>query len=120
MTTSVTLEPTAEPAQAVACCAPLARTALDHGQAATAAAMFKALGDPVRLRIFSLIAASPDGELCVCDLEDVGVSQPTVSHHLKKLRSAGLLSSRKQGTWVHYRVAPEVLGALSDLLQPST
>ncbi|MGL4177169.1 MAG: ArsR/SmtB family transcription factor [Dermatophilaceae bacterium] len=78
--------------------------------------MFKALGDPVRLRIFSMIASAPSGELCVCDVLDVGVSQPTVSHHLKKLREAGLLTSRKEATWVHYRVAPDVLTAMAALL----
>lgn len=119
MTTSVALEIGTGAARAVACCPPLSRTALDVESATTAAAMFKALGDPVRLRIFSVIAASPDGELCVCDLPDVGVSQPTVSHHLKKLRTAGLLTSRKEGTWVHYRVSPEVLSAMSALLRPT-
>lgn len=106
-------------ATAVACCPPLTSTALDAAQADTAAAVFKALGDPVRLRILSMIAAAPDGELCVCDVLDVGVSQPTVSHHLRKLREAGLLTSRKDGTWVHYRVVPGVLAAAADLLRSS-
>ena len=79
--------------------------------------MFKALGDPVRLRLFSRIASHPDGETCVCEISDVGVSQATVSHHLKKLREVGLLVSERRGTWVYYRVAPSVLAALSGLLE---
>lgn len=118
MSTSTTLELAPAQARAVACCAPITRTALDASQAESAAALFKALADPVRLRIFSMIASAPGGELCVCDVLDVGVSQPTVSHHLKKLREAGLLTSRKEATWVHYRVAPEVLAAMAALLQP--
>jgi len=118
MSKSTVLEVAPEQAQAVACCPPLSQTPLDAGQAETAAAMFKALGDPVRLRIFSNIASAPGGELCVCDLLDVGVSQPTVSHHLKKLRESGLLTSRKEATWVHYRVAPEALVAMAALLTP--
>ncbi|MGL5818596.1 MAG: ArsR/SmtB family transcription factor [Phycicoccus sp.] len=106
------------PAQGVACCPPLTCEPLTAGQADAAASMFKALGDPVRLRIFSMIASAPGGELCVCDVLGVGVSQPTVSHHLKKLREAGLLTSRKEATWVHYRVAPEVLAAMAALLTP--
>ncbi|GAA4118246.1 hypothetical protein GCM10022415_16880 [Knoellia locipacati] len=106
------------PAHEVQRCPPLTRTALDTSQAETAAAIFKALGDPVRLRIFSMIASAPDGELCVCDVVDVGVSQPTISHHLRKLREAGLLTSRKEATWVHYRVAPGVLAATAALLAP--
>lgn len=80
------------------------------------AAMFKALADPVRLRLFSLVASSPGGEACVCEISDVGVSQPTVSHHLKKLREAGLLTSERRGTWVHYRVAPDVVAAMGAAL----
>lgn len=90
----------------VACCPPLAERPLSAAEAERTAAMFKALGDPVRLRLFSLIASSPGGEACVCAISDVGVSQPTVSHHLKKLREAGLLTSQRRGTWVYYRVAP--------------
>lgn len=118
MSNSLVLEPAAATADGVACCPPLTRAALSAGQAETAAVMFKALGDPVRLRIFSMIASSAGGELCVCDVLDVGVSQPTVSHHLRKLREAGLVTSRKEGTWVHYRVAPDVLDAMAALLRP--
>jgi ArsR family transcriptional regulator len=80
------------------------------------AGMFKALADPVRLRLFSKVASHPDGEACVCDIQDVGVAQPTVSHHLKKLREAGLLSSERRGTWVYYRVEPGALAAMAALL----
>ena len=86
-----------------------------------AARMFKALGDPVRLRLFSAVASHEGGEACVCDISDVGVSQPTVSHHLKKLKEAGLLTSERRGTWVYYRVEPSVLAAMGSLLVgPST
>jgi ArsR family transcriptional regulator len=105
--------PAAEPAP---CCPPLARRELSREQAETMAAMFKALGDPVRLRLFTRIAAHPEGEACVCEIADVGVSQPTVSHHLKRLREAGLLVSERRGTWIYYRVAPAVPAALSGLL----
>ncbi len=117
MTSATTTERATGP-DAVACCPPLTRHELDADQAGNAAAMFKALGDPVRLRLFSKIASSPGGEACVCDILDVGVSQPTVSHHLKKLREAGLLTSRRQGTWVHYAVAPGALAAMAALLDP--
>ncbi|WP_305081015.1 MULTISPECIES: helix-turn-helix transcriptional regulator [unclassified Nocardiopsis] len=78
--------------------------------------MFKALSDPVRLRLFSRIAAHPSGEACVCDISDVGVSQPTVSHHLRKLREAGLLISERRGTWVYYRAAPTALNDMRRML----
>jgi ArsR family transcriptional regulator len=80
------------------------------------AMMCKALGNPVRLRLFSRIAAHPDGEACVRDVSDVGVSCPTVSHHLKKLREAGLLTSERRGTWVYYRVVPAAVAALAGVL----
>ena len=84
------------------------------------AGMFKALGDPVRLRLFANIASSDGGETCVCDIPDVGVSQPTVSHHLRKLREAGLITSERRGTWVYYRVAPDVLAAMAAMLAPTS
>lgn len=80
------------------------------------AAMFRALSDPVRVRLFSRIASASRGEACVCDIQDVGVSQPTVSHHLRKLREAGLITSERRGTWVYYRAAPGVLSAMSQML----
>jgi ArsR family transcriptional regulator len=100
------------------CCTPLTRAPLAVEDAERAAGMFKALGDPVRLRLFSNVASADGGEACVCDIQDVGVSQPTVSHHLKKLREAGLLESERRGTWVYYRVAPGVLAVMAALLTP--
>lgn len=93
----------------------------DHAMGADAAAhvaaTLKALGDPLRLRMLSLIATSPTGEACVCDLATVAeVSQPTVSHHLKLLKQAGLLTSERRGTWVYYRVRPALRGAVTTLL----
>jgi ArsR family transcriptional regulator, arsenate/arsenite/antimonite-responsive transcriptional repressor len=110
------LLPVLEPEAAVPCCPPLTERALSAEEAERTAAMFKALGDPVRLRLFSLIASHEGGEACVCDISDVGVSQPTVSHHLKKLREAGLLTSQRRGTWVYYKVEPSVLAAMGQLL----
>ncbi|MEV0928859.1 metalloregulator ArsR/SmtB family transcription factor [Streptomyces spongiicola] len=111
------LEPTAR--GAVPCCPPLAERPMTADEAETAARMFKALGDPVRLRLFSSVASHEGGEACVCDISDVGVSQPTVSHHLKKLKEAGLLTSERRGTWVYYRVQPSVLAAMGRLLAPT-
>ncbi|MFD7962717.1 ArsR/SmtB family transcription factor [Streptomyces zaomyceticus] len=99
-----------------ACCPPIVTAALSEGDAEIMAAMFKALSDPVRLRLLSRVASHPNGEACVCDIADVGVSQPTVSHHLKKLREAGLLTSERRGTWVYYRPAPGVLASLGVFL----
>jgi ArsR family transcriptional regulator len=101
---------------AVLCCPPVTSAALSEPDAERMAAMFKALSDPVRLRLFSRVASHPGGEACVCDIQDVGVSQPTVSHHLKKLREAGLLTSERRGTWVYYRVASGALTAMAGLL----
>ncbi len=106
----------AEAARAVPCCPPLDSAELSEADAVRLAAVFKALADPVRLRLFSKVAAAPGREACVCDIQDVGVSQPTVSHHLKKLREAGLLSAERRGTWVHYRVEPSAVAGLSALL----
>ncbi|MEU8135836.1 ArsR/SmtB family transcription factor [Streptodolium elevatio] len=104
-------------ADVLACCTPpLSREPIGAEDSVRVAAMFKALGDPVRLRLFSLIASHEGGEACVCDVQDVGVSQPTVSHHLKKLRDAGLVTSERRGSWVYYKVAPAVVAALSGLL----
>jgi ArsR family transcriptional regulator len=99
------------------CCSPMTREPLAVDQATELAAAFKALGDPVRLRLFSLIASHVDGEACVCDLTgDFDVSQPTISHHLKVLRDAGLLTSERRASWVYYRVVPDALAALARLL----
>ncbi|MCX4697307.1 metalloregulator ArsR/SmtB family transcription factor [Streptomyces sp. NBC_01352] len=104
----------------VPCCPPITAGELSRADAEKMAAMFKALSDPVRLRLFSRVASYPGGEACVCDISDVGVSQPTVSHHLKKLREAGLLTSERRGTWVYYQVAPSVVAAMSALLDLRT
>lgn len=104
--------PAAEAEPGVPCCPPLTSPDLSAEDAQTMAAMFRALGDPVRVLLFSRVASNPDGEVCVCDLGDLGVSQPTVSHHLKKLRDAGLVLSERRGTWVYYRVAPGVLARM--------
>jgi ArsR family transcriptional regulator len=99
-------------------CSLLAREALDEVAAAQLANMFKALGDPVRLRLVSLIASHVGGEACVCDISGtIDLSQPTISHHLKVLRSAGLLDSERRGTWVYYWVIPAALQQLSAILQ---
>ncbi len=83
--------------------------------------MFKALGDPVRLRMLSLIAGHAGGESCVCDISPAfDLSQPTISHHLKVLREAGLLDCERRGTWVYYRVIPSALARLSDALSPES
>jgi ArsR family transcriptional regulator len=98
------------------CCASLDGAPLTPEQAAELAPMFKALGDPVRLRLLSLIAASAP-EACVCDLtEAFDLTGPTISHHLRVLREAGLVDSQRRGTWVYYWIRPEVLRGMSALL----
>lgn len=94
-------------APAPACCTPSPDTTagLDADAAAAAAAVLKALADPVRLRLYSRIAGAP-APVCVCDIDDVGVAQPTVSHHLRKLREAGLIDCERRGTWVYYWPVP--------------
>lgn len=99
------------------CCAPLLHGPLDEQQAADLAAAFKALADPVRVQLLSLIAAAPEGSACSCDLEEpVGKSQPTVSHHLSVLAEAGLITKEKVGRWVYCSVVPERMAALRDAL----
>lgn len=99
------------------CCPPLAREPLTSDWAGDLARMFKALGDPVRLRMLSLIASHTGGESCVCDISPAfDLSQPTISHHLKVLREAGLLDCERRGTWVYYRVIPSALDQLSAVL----
>jgi ArsR family transcriptional regulator len=99
------------------CCAPLLTAPLNDDDAAVLAAGFKALADPVRLRLLSLIAAAPDGSACSCHLEEpVGKSQPTVSHHLSLLAEAGLITKEKVGRWVMCAVVPERVSALRDAL----
>ncbi|MGC4810117.1 ArsR/SmtB family transcription factor [Micromonospora sp. DT228] len=103
---------------AAACCAPIAVRPIDTDQAAVVAPLFKALGDPVRLRLMSMIASVP--EMCVCDLTPAfELSGPTISHHLKVLREAGLVDSERRGTWVWYRVRPDAFRQLRALLDLS-
>jgi ArsR family transcriptional regulator len=102
------------------CCIPMTAEALSVDQATDLAHGFKALGDPVRLRLLSLIAARNGGEVCVCELTDAfTVSGPTISHHLRVLREAGLIDCQRRGTWVYYWIVPGRLGALSQLLDVS-
>jgi ArsR family transcriptional regulator len=90
---------------------------IDESSAAGLARVFKALGDPVRLRLVSLIGARAGGEVCVCDLTSAfDLSQPTISHHLKVLREAGLIDSDRRGTWVYYRLVPAALERMAGLL----
>jgi len=100
-----------------ACCAPLLREPLTPGQAADLARMLKALADPTRLRLVSMVAAHEGGEACVCDLtEPLGLTQPTVSHHLKILVDAGIFTRDKRGVWAYYALVPATLEALSSVL----
>lgn len=102
----------------LACCSPMTGGVIALAEAEQLARVFKALGDPTRVRLVSLIAAHADGEACVCDLTDpVGLSQPTVSHHLKQLVEAGLLSRDQRGKWAYYRVVDGALQALAGALQ---
>ncbi|MBB2975509.1 ArsR family transcriptional regulator [Microbacterium endophyticum] len=99
------------------CCQPLAQDALGQSDAERLAQTLKALADPARLRLLSIVATSADQEACVCDLTDpVGLSQPTVSHHLKVLTEAGFLSRSKRGTWAYYRLQPGALNEVASLL----
>ncbi|RKN10558.1 ArsR/SmtB family transcription factor [Streptomyces radicis] len=97
----------------------LSAAPLGEDRAGELARVFKALGDPVRLRLLSLIASRQGGEVCVCELTPAfEVSQPTISHHLKLLRQAGLIDGERRGTWVYYRVLPEALEGLAAVLRP--
>ena len=106
---------------ALACCTPLETGgAMSADQAERVAVLLKALADPVRLRLVSLIAAAPDGEACVCDLNDAfDLTQATVSHHLKVLHTAGLLGREKRGVWVYYSVDRSALAAVATVFTPS-
>jgi ArsR family transcriptional regulator len=100
----------------IACCAPLAGPALSDGEAAATATLFRALGDPARVRIVNLIAANGDA-LCVCEFtEPLGLAQPTVSHHLKKLTEAGLLAREQRGRWSYYSLDTEAIARVASLL----
>jgi ArsR family transcriptional regulator, arsenate/arsenite/antimonite-responsive transcriptional repressor len=99
-----------------ACCTPLTGTPMSAAQAEQVAPLLKALADPFRLRLVSLIAASAGGEACVCDLNDAfELTQATISHHLKVLHSAGVLDRDKRGVWVYYAVKPAALASVATL-----
>ena len=101
------------PGGTAACCPPLSREPLSPAQAEQVVPLLKALADPVRLRLMSLVASHPGGEACVCDLANAfDLSQPTISHHLKVLHDSGLLDRDKRGVWVYYRARTEALASL--------
>lgn len=104
---------------APACCAPLAAAPLAQEDAQDLASALKALADPARLRLLSIVAASEGQEACVCDLtEPIGLAQPTVSHHLKVLTDAGFLTRSKRGTWAYFRLVPSALDRVADFIRP--
>jgi ArsR family transcriptional regulator len=109
------------PTDATTCCSPLLAEPLTAEQAAEVSPLLKALADPVRLRLLSLVASHADGEACVCDLNDAfDLSQPTISHHLKVLHEAGLLDRSKRGVWVYYAVNRSAIAGLTTLLGDPT
>ena len=112
-----TLLPVMDVMDVTACCAPLTREPLTQTQAADLARSLKAIADPARLRLISIIAASEGQEACVCDLtEPLHIGQPTVSHHLKVLTDAGFVTRSKRATWAYYRLVPGSLDAIARLL----
>ena len=105
------------PAETAACCSPLSAQPLTMEQVGQVAPLLKALADPVRLRLMSLVASRPGGEACVCDLNDAfDLSQPTISHHMKVLHEARLVDRDKRGVWVYYRARPQALASLAALI----
>jgi ArsR family transcriptional regulator, arsenate/arsenite/antimonite-responsive transcriptional repressor len=106
-----------DPVGTAACCPPLSAQPLSEEQADQIAPLLKALAEPVRLRLMSLVASREGGEACVCDLNDAfDLSQPTISHHLKVLHEAGLLEREKRGVWVYYRARTAALASLGALI----
>lgn len=102
------------------CCTPLTSAPLTEGEAEDLSARLKAVADPVRLRLLSIVLASEGMEACTCDLTGpLGLSQPTVSHHLKKLAAAGLVVGERRGSWTYYRAVPDALAGLASVLSPS-
>ena len=99
------------------CCPPLLAGTLTKEDAVPLASLFRVMGEPARLQLLSLIAAQPNQEVCACELvESLGLSQPTVSHHLKVMYEAGLLAKERRGTWIYYRIVRSQLAALRDVL----
>lgn len=108
---------TEAPERVQPCCSPMLREPLTEAQSVELARVFKAIADPVRLRLLSLIGSHAGGEACVCDLTDAfALTGPTISHHLKVLREAGVIDGERRGTWIFYRVRPQTLAQLSALL----
>ena len=113
----VTLLPASDPVDL--CCSPVVGRALTAGEAERLAGLLKAVADPTRLRLISLVAAHADAEACVCDLTGpVGLAQPTVSHHLRVLVDAGILTRQQRGRWAYYRLVPSALDTLAGLIAP--
>ena len=109
----------AEALTVLPCCPPISQSELSAVEADQLAATLKAVADPARLRLLSLIQTQPDGEACVCHLtEPLGLGQPTISHHLKKLEDAGFLTHERRGRWVYYRAVPAALEAIRDVFAP--
>src|ERR1700685_3306812 len=105
------------PADTAACCSPLSAGPLSAQEADQVAPLLKALADPVRLRLMSLVASHEGGEACVCDLNDAfDLSQPTISHHMKVLHEAGLVDRETRGVWVYYKARPQALAAIGALI----
>ena len=105
------------PAETAACCSPLTAEPLTMEQAEQVAPLLKALADPVRLRLLSLVASHEGGEACICELNDAfELSQPTISHHMKVLHEAGLVDRDKRGVWVYYKIRSQALASLGTLL----
>lgn len=121
MRTAITLQPSSQlPLLADECCAPLRREPLTASQAAGLARILKALADPTRLRLVSMVAAHEGGEACVCDVTGpLGLTQPTISHHLKTLVDAGIFTRQQRGKWAYYSLVPRALDALSAVLSTS-
>jgi ArsR family transcriptional regulator, arsenate/arsenite/antimonite-responsive transcriptional repressor len=112
-------QPVPRPGVDAECCTPLVAEPVSAAEAEEMSLLFKAIADPVRLRLVSLIASHQGGEACVCELTTAfELSGPTISHHLKILREAGLTGSQRRGTWVYYWINPGVLARLSALLAP--
>jgi ArsR family transcriptional regulator, arsenate/arsenite/antimonite-responsive transcriptional repressor len=106
-----------DPPGAVVCCPPLSTQPLTAAQAEQIAPILKALADPVRLRLMSLVASHEGGEACICNLNDAfDLSQPTISHHMKVLHGAGLVDREKRGVWVYYRARTQALASLGALI----
>ena len=121
MTTSAAAGSRPAPPLADACCAPLLREPITASQAADLARLLKALADPTMLRLVSLVAAREGGEACVCDLTGpLGLTQPTISHHLKILVDAGIFTRDKRGVWAYYALLPEALNALAAVPSPAS